>query len=61
MFKMGSHCSSETQVMAKRRVGSQIASLTSNQKKLRIDPIDLAIDNMPHTNGKISTKVTTFF
>ncbi len=50
---------SETQVMAKRRVGSQTASLTPDQKKLGIDPIYLASDNVPHTVGKLSTKGTT--
>ncbi len=33
------HLESETQVMAKRRVGSQTASLTPDQKKLGINPI----------------------
>jgi hypothetical protein len=50
---------SETQVMAKRKVGSQIASLTIDQKKSRIDPIYLAEDGMPHTIGKFLTRATT--
>ncbi len=33
------HLESETQVMAKRRVGSQTASLIPDQKKLGINPI----------------------
>jgi hypothetical protein len=45
--------------MAKRRAGSQSASLTLDQKKSRIDPIYLAIDNVPHTVGKLLTKATT--
>jgi hypothetical protein len=36
----------ETQVMAKRRVESQTANLTPDQKKLGIDPIYLAADNL---------------
>jgi hypothetical protein len=43
--------------MAKRRAGSQTASLTPDQKKLGIDPIYLIVDNMQHTVGKISMKV----
>jgi hypothetical protein len=45
--------------MAKRRAGSQIASLTPDQKKSGIDPIYLAADDVPHTVGKLSTRVTT--
>ncbi len=45
--------------MAKRRVGSQIASLTPDQKKSRIDPIYLVSDNVQHTVGKLSTRATT--
>ncbi len=45
--------------MAKRRVGIQIANLTSDQKKLEIDPIYLATDNVPHTVGKLLMKPTT--
>jgi hypothetical protein len=50
---------SETQVMAKRRVGNQIASLTPDQKKLGIDPIYLATEGVWHTIGKLSTRATT--
>jgi len=45
--------------MAKRKVGSQTASLTPDQKKSRIDPIYLAEDNVPHTVGKLLTRATT--
>jgi hypothetical protein len=49
--------------MAKRRAGSQIASLTPgqnpDQKKSRIDPIYLSADNVQHIVGKISTRATT--
>jgi hypothetical protein len=44
--------------MAKRRVGSQTANLTPDQKKSRIDPIYLAADNMRHIVRKISTRAT---
>jgi hypothetical protein len=50
---------SETQVMAKRRVGSQTANLTPDQKKSGIDRIHLAVDNVPLTVGKLSMKATT--
>jgi len=45
--------------MAKRRAGSQTASLTPDQKKSGIDPIYLAADNVPHTVGNLSTRATT--
>jgi hypothetical protein len=45
--------------MAKRSVDSQIANLTPDQKKSRIDPIFLAADNVRHTVGKLSTRATT--
>jgi len=45
--------------MAKRRAGSQIASLTLDQKKSWIDPIYLASDDVQHTVGKLSTRATT--
>jgi len=45
--------------MAKRRVGSQIASLTLDHKKLGIDLIYLAIGGVQHTLGKISMRATT--
>jgi hypothetical protein len=50
---------SKTQVMAKRRVGSRIASLTPDHKKLGIDPIYLVAGGVPHIVGKLSTKTTT--
>jgi len=50
----------ETQVMAKRRAESQTANLTSDHKKLGIDPIYLAADNLWHTIGKLLTRATTF-
>jgi hypothetical protein len=49
----------KTQVMAKRRVGSQIASLTPDQKKLTIDPIYLTIEGVQYTVRKLSTRATT--
>jgi len=45
--------------MAKRRVGSQTTSLTSDQKKLGIDSIYLAANNVRHTIRKLSTRATT--
>jgi hypothetical protein len=45
--------------MAKRRVGSQIASLTPDHKKSGIDPIYLAAGGVPHIVGKLSTRATT--
>ncbi len=45
--------------MAKRRAGSQIANLTPNQKKLGIDLIYLAADNVQHTIRKFSMRDTT--
>ncbi len=50
---------SETQVMAKKRVGSQTANLTFDQKKLGIDLIYLAAGGVRHIIGKISTRDTT--
>ncbi len=49
----------ETQVMAKRRVGSQTASLTPDRKKSGIDPIYLSVDDVRHTVGKLLTRATT--
>jgi hypothetical protein len=46
--------------MAKRRAKSQLASLTPDQKKSRIDPIYLATDNMSHIVGKLSMRATFF-
>jgi hypothetical protein len=45
--------------MAKRRVESQIVSLTPNQKKSGIDLIYLAEGGVRHTIGKLSTRTTT--
>jgi hypothetical protein len=42
---------SETQVMAKRRAGSQTTDLTPDQKKSRIDPIYLAAKGVWHIVG----------
>ncbi len=50
---------SETQVMAKRRAGSQIASLTPDHKKLGINPIYLGTKSVRHTVGKLPTRATT--
>ncbi len=49
----------ETQVMAKRKIKSQIGSLTLDHKKLVIDPIFLCAGNMQHTVGKLLTRATT--
>jgi len=51
---------SEAQVMAKRRAGSQIANLTPNHQKSRIDLIYLTIGGVQHTVGKLWTGATTF-
>ncbi len=53
------HLESETQVMAKRRVGSQTVSLTPDQKKSGIDPIYLGANDVQHIVRKLSTRVTT--
>ncbi len=45
--------------MAKRRAGNQTASLTFDHKKLGIDPIYLATDNMPHIVGNLLMRATT--
>ncbi len=45
--------------MAKRRVRSQIANLTLDQKKSGIDAIYLAINDVQYTVGKLSMRVTT--
>jgi hypothetical protein len=45
--------------MAKKRVGSQIANLTPNQKRSGIDPIYLAANDMQHNIGKLLMKATT--
>ncbi len=62
MSKMSLRCSFghlKTQVMAKRRVGSQTANLTPDHKKSEIDPIYLAAGGVPHTVGKLLTRATT--
>jgi hypothetical protein len=53
------HLEFETQVMAKKRAGSQTGSLTPEQKKSGIDPIYLSIDDVRHTVGKLWTRATT--
>jgi hypothetical protein len=50
---------SETQVMAKKRVGSQTASLTPDHKKSGIDPIYLAVEGVRHTVEKLLTRAIT--
>jgi hypothetical protein len=50
---------SKTQVMVKRRAGSQIANLTPDHKKLGIDPIYLRAGGVPHTVEKLSMRATT--
>jgi hypothetical protein len=46
--------------MAKRRAGSQTASLIPDHKKSGIDPIYLAVDNVRYIVEKLSTRATTF-
>jgi hypothetical protein len=48
-----------TQVMAKRKVGSQTGSLTPDHEKLGIDPTSMCASGMRHTVGKLSTRATT--
>jgi hypothetical protein len=50
---------SATQVMAKRKVRSQIDSLTPNHKKSRIDLTPMRASEVRHTVGKLSTRATT--
>jgi hypothetical protein len=50
---------STTQVMAKRKVGSQIGSLTPDHWKSRINPIPLCARGVWHVVGKLSTRATT--
>jgi hypothetical protein len=45
--------------MGKRKAGSQIANLTPDHLKSRINPIYLAADNVPHTVGNLSMRATT--
>jgi hypothetical protein len=56
---MGSHCSFG-HLKHKLWPKEGPASLTPDQKKSGIDPIYLAAENVPHTIGKLSTRVTTF-
>ncbi len=49
----------ETQVMAKRRVGTQVVNLTIDQKKSGIDPIYLSTDGVQHIIEKLLTRATT--
>jgi len=50
---------SETQVMAKRRVGSQTINLTPDHKKSGIDVIYLVVEGVRHTIGKLLMRATT--
>jgi len=62
MPKMGSHFSFEHlkhKLWPKEGVGSRIVNLTFNQKTSGIDPIYLAVDDVPHTVGKFSMRATT--
>jgi len=62
MSKMGSPCSFghlKHKLWPKEGAGSRIASLTSHQKKSRIDSIYLVADDVPHTVEKLSTRATT--
>ncbi len=52
------HLEFETQFMAKRRARNQIANLTPDHKKSRIDSIYLDSGSVPHTVGKLSTRAT---
>jgi hypothetical protein len=47
---------SKTQIMAKRKVRSQIGSLTPNHQKSGIDPISLCAGGVQHVVEKLSTK-----
>ncbi len=49
----------ETQVMAKRKVESQTASLTPDQKKLGIDSIYLVVEGVGNTIEKFLTRAIT--
>jgi hypothetical protein len=50
---------SATQVMAKRKVGSQIGSLTPNHGKSGIDPIPLSAGGVQNAVGKLLMRVKT--
>jgi hypothetical protein len=45
--------------MAKRRARNQTATLTSNHKKSKIDPIYLAVKGTQYIVGKLSTRAIT--
>jgi hypothetical protein len=45
--------------MAKRKVGSQIGNLTSDEKKSRIDLISFSAGGVQHAIGKLSMRATT--
>jgi hypothetical protein len=45
--------------MVKRKVDSQIGSLTSNHRKSRIDPISLRAGGVQHVIEKLLTRATT--
>jgi hypothetical protein len=49
---------SVTQVMVKRRAGSQTGNLTLDYKKLRIDPTLVRASGMWHTVGKLLRRAT---
>jgi hypothetical protein len=62
MPKMGSHCSFghlKHKLWPKEGARSRTANLTPDQKRSGIDLIYLAVDNVPHTIGKLSTRATT--
>jgi len=52
-------CTSETQVMAKRRARNQTTSLTPDQKKSGNNPIYLVAKGVRRTVEKLSMKATT--
>jgi hypothetical protein len=49
----------ETQVMVKRKVGSQIGNLTRDHEKSGINPISLRAGGVRHTIEKLFTRATT--
>jgi len=51
---------STTQVMEKRKGGSQTTSLTPDHQKSGIDPTPMRVRGVQHTIGKFLTKATTF-
>ncbi len=59
---MSLHCSFrhlKHKLWPKKRAGSQTTNLTPNKKKSGIDPIFLAVDDVPYTNGKLLMRATT--